>query len=415
MNSNIPIPAAQQNTVGGPSQFLSSLASALNPQSAAALDSVVPVDPPAQTPPPAPATPPPAPEPVLEKPAESQPVTELKKGFDALNDGLDAKTEPAPKAADADDFPPDATTPQAKNAWSSIKTELKTLKSEKEAWEAEKARLASEAAKAKQFTEADPEWKEYQKVKARLEEVEPVIARVAYTKTQAYRDTIETPRNEIGSAAKQLADQFKVPDNKMIAALTEPDPVRQNELLSEVTSEMDDRSKFRLYQMANDLEHLNRLDDRMAENAARAHKEAEAIEKQRMEQSAIEKKAAEMRAITDSKPKLLNAASLFTLNGETPEAAVEKILSEANETPFEEMDNNQKAFAIISASIVPRMQKMLVAQKAEVERLKKELADYSNATPRVGPGSQTQASEQRPVSVIDGIRAQIASLGNPYL
>lgn len=419
------VPLVQMNVPGGPSNFLNSLASALNPQSAAALASVQPVpDAPVSTPEPPAATPPPAvestaPEPALEKPTaaeETKTAEPLKKGLDALTDGVEEKKDAQSGEGDGDEvFPAEVDTPEKKSAWSGIQKEVRSLRKEKSAWETEKRALAEQASKAKQFTEADPEWKAYQAAKARLEEVEPVIARVAYTKTQAYRDSIEAPRNEIGVVAKQMAEQFKIPDNKMIQALTESDPVRQSELLDEISSEMDSRSKSRLFRMADDLDNLARLDERMAENAAAAAKEAEAIEAQRTQQSAIEKKAAEMRAIENSREKLAKAASLFTLENESAENAVASILNEANQTPFDEMDNDQKAFSIIAASLVPRMQRQIRSKDAEITKLREQIKGLAGATPRAGAAGQANgAGGDKPKSFMESLAEAQAGMQGMY-
>lgn len=406
-------PLSQVDVPGGPSNFITSLANALNPASAAALSQAVTPDAPAPTP--APESPAP---PLVETPAELAPTTpaptetkapELKKGFDGLEDGVDAK--PDVKPPEGDDLPPDAKTPEAKNAWWSRNKRIKDLEAEKQAWEAEKAKLSAEAARVKQFTEADPEWQAYQKAKARLDEIEPVVARHAYTKTKDYRDTIETPRNEIGAAAKQMAEQFKIADSKMIAALTEADPVRQNELLEEVSTEMDARSKHRLFSMAESLDRLAALDDRMAANAMAAAKEADALEAQRTQQATVERKAAEMRSVENSRPRLTKVASLFTLDGETSESAVESVIKMAQETPFGEQDLDAQTFAVLSSGLVPRMQKVILARDATITQLRKEIAELASATPRVGAGSSNGATGQKPMGFIESLAAAQAGIG----
>jgi len=410
------VPAVQKPTGSNSNSMLNALSAALNPQSAAALATVeANVQ---NTPPPAPVTTAPEVTPVTPAAPVAEALKEtavenrpLKKGFDSL----DVEPE-APKAADPvqehSDLPPDATTPQAKNAWSAIKTEAKELRTKVEALEAEKARLAAEAAKAKQFTEADPEWKKYQELQKRLEEVEPVIARVAYQKTPAYREAVEVPRNALGVQAKTLADQFEIPEAKMVSALTESDPKRQTELLTEIADGMDERSKVRLFRIADDLEHIYNLDERMAQNAMKAHQEAEAVETQRQQQATIERKAAEMRAITDSKEKLMKVAKAFKVGDESEDQAVNAILTAANSTPFGEHSTEDAAFAVIAAQLVPRFMQNIRDLQSKLAAKEQYISQMAAANPRAAAGQQGQVNgTMMPATLMDGIRADMAKLG----
>ncbi len=405
------VPAVQKPTSVNSNSMVNMLSQALNPASAQALATVEQnIQPP---------TPPPAldltPEPTKEvaiPAADTATTTEnkpLKKGFDAL----EPETQKTEDATTEDEvFPPEVDTPEKKSAWSGIQKDVRALRKEKAAWEAEKTKLATEAAKARQFTEADPEWKEYQKAKSRLAEVEPVIARVAYTKTPAYKEAVEIPRNDLGVQAKAMAEQFKITDTKMIAALTETDPQRQSELLEEVSESMDSRSKARLFRMADDLESLAKLDERMAANAEAAYKEADAIEAQKREQSTIERKAAEMRSVTDSRDKLMKVASALKTSGETDEQAIQAILDSANSTPFSEHSTEDAAFAVIAAQLVPRLMQNLRATQAALAAKEQYIAQMAASNPRAAQGQQGQPNgNQVPADMMSGIRAQLSQLG----
>lgn len=405
------VPAVQDFAPKG-NLFMQSLVATLDPKSAAALETA-PVTPAVE---PAAVTPP---EPVVETPKPAEPekpaeVPALKKGLDALDDD-DPKAEPeaAKSEGEADDFPPDAKTPEAKNAWSAIKSKVKALETEKASWETEKKTLAEQASKARQFTEADPEWKEYQTIKKQNEEWAPVIARVAYQKTPAFKETIEAPRSNVVQGIRGLAEQFKIPENKLTAAIFETDPVRQNELFDEVTADMDQRSKSRFFRLTDEYDALQQMEERMAQNAEAAWKEAESRDAVEREKAATEKKAAEMRAVENSREKLLKAASLFKLPNETEADAVNSILTAANEVPFDEQDVADKAFAKIAAGLVPRMQRLIKDTRAALAAKDKEIADLVGASPRASQGSQGQPPKEGPTDMLSALRGKLSEMGIP--
>lgn len=402
-------PAIQQADMHASSNSgLTALSALLNPASQQALDSVqASPEPTAPTPVVTPEITPPTPE--AAKP-ETAPDS-LKRGFDAL-EPLEAKpVDTAPSEQVGDPPPPDAKTPEAKNAWWSRNKKIKDLETEREAWLKEKALLSEQATKAKQFTEADPEWQAYQAAKARLEEVEPVVARVAYTKTQAYKETIEAPRKQIQEYSEKLAEAHKIPLSKMFQVFREPDPQRRNEVFEEVTSEMDTFTKQRLVTQIMELEKLDAMEDRMLENAQAAAKEAEAIETQRSQQSAIEKKASEMRAVENSRGKLKNAAALFTLEGENSDSAVESIIKMAQETPFGEQSLDDQTFAVISAGLVPRMSKVIGQYQQKVTTLEAQIAALAGAAPKTGPGSSSASPAQGPTDFVSALGQALAGAG----
>lgn len=410
MTTEAPAPAVDSiNVHANSSSALSSLESLLNPASQQALDSVVvqPAPTPSHSQEAAPAT--------TQETAKQETSTEvksqepLKRGFDALESKEAKKTEEA--QAESDDAPPDATTPQAKNAWSAIRAKVKEYEAREAQWTAEREKLASEAAKVKQFTEADPEWKNYQEAKAKIEEWKPVIARTAYQASDEYKQMVAEPFQAVGDSAWKLAESQKLPHEKVEAYLREGDRARQYEMLEELTAEVPGWVKDDLRDYAAEVRRISNVKDHLERNAIAAAKEHETMETQRREKESIERKAAEMRAVSDSKPKLLKASSLFKLEGETDEAAVDSILKMAQETPFDEQSVDEKTFAVISAGLVPRMSRVISQYQQKVESLEAQIASLASAAPRTGAAQAGSQVQQMPSDLVSALSNALTGAG----
>lgn len=350
--------------------------------------------------------------PEITKPAAVEAIKEatpLKKGFDALEEEPEAPKE-TPK--EADDTPADAKTPEARNAWSAIKSEAKTLREEKSRLEAEKAELTAKLEAASKISDLDPVKAEAEALRKRVEELEPVVARSEYRKSSAYINSVEKPMQEIGENASALAKVYELPESKIVDALRETDIKRQNEMLDELTENMSGRDKARLYSMADRLEQLYRLDDQLSANASQALKEATALEAQQVEKTKNERRAAEMRAVHDSGDKLRKAVSLFKLDGESDDAAVKAVLDEANAVPFDEQDVETKAFSVIAANLVPRMQRTIRASQARIKALEAEISGLASASPRTAEGETIHnAGEEAPADMMTALTQRMRASG----
>ncbi len=362
----------------------------------------------------------PEPTPVLEKPAaEPKPVVTptLKRGIDALTVEEPEAEEPEAKAEpEKDDTPTDAKTPEARNAWSSIKSELKEAKAALAALEAEKAELAKSLEANKGLAANDPLVKEFETVKSRNEELERIAYMYKTEQSAAYQKAVQQPYDELMSEVDVLAKRYEVNAAQIEDALQETDHKRRSEKLSEIMDGMDEFDKAAVRDIARGVQKIQATRQNILKNAAESWKEAQEQEVEAAKQRTTAIRAEEMRAVEELKTSLSRASKLFALEGEDGDTAVSKILQEANEVPFDEQDAKQKAFAAVSALMVPRMVNNLNSLHKEIAGLKKELAAYSKVGAKASDGSRptapTQATPQGGFdAVMAAIQRDLANIG----
>lgn len=362
-----------------------------------------------------------APEIQIEQPAKSAPVDPvkadipLKKGADAFDIEEEKPAEPVAKEDESDEPPADAKTPEAKNAWTKSRNEIKELKAALDAAQAEKARIESELSTKKGLADNDPVKVEYERLKAEREEWQKEAAKYRIEQTDQYKEAVTKPLQSISAAAAELAKRNEIEPEKVFDALRESDEKRQNEKIQEIADNLSERDKLRIWNMADELQKVYARQEHLEASAAEALKEAQANEAALAEKRSLEIKASEMRAVEDLRPKLAKAAHLFALEGEDAEAAVAKILTEANAVPFNEHDTESRAFSVVAATILPRLMKNYQTAVKERDSLKRELSEYSGASARTSDGAKKPAGQIAAVggfdSVMQGISQTLAGLG----
>jgi hypothetical protein len=396
--------------------FTRALEAALNPTTPAPVATPEPAAP-EPTPTPAADTPTPEPTPALQR--ETKPVVEkekgpLKKGLDALDDEEETPVakEAEPAEGDKDDTPPvDAVTPEAKNAWTKSRNEIREFKAKVTALEAEKTRLAAELEGKKGLTENDPLKAEVEALRKEREEFQKEAAKWNVTKTDAYRDAVTKPLNRLSTDALGIAKRNEINEGRLIDALREPDEKLQNEKITELTEALPEREKFRLWGIADELRKVYERQDEIEANAHESLKEAQAREQVEAAERQTKNRAAEMRAVEDMKDKLLKSARYFKLDGETDEVAVKAILEEANTVPFDEQDLKAKSFSVAAAAMLPRVLRNHRALAAKLAEAEKELASYVGATPRTTQGAVDKTPSGEPVDFVTAVKNRLAAAG----
>jgi len=319
---------------------------------------------------------------------------ELKKGLDSLMDDEEpAEEEEEAKEAEPEEVPPaDVKTPEAKNAWSALKSEVKTLKAEKLAFEAEKVRLAQELEAAKKIQEADPVKKRAEELEAILKEKDMKLAKYDIRETEAYRRTISEPmeaaRGQIARLAKSADLNVANIDDAIYQAEEEGFFTKMDEILETLPPSR----HAALMNAATAIRELELKSIELEQNAKPALEEAKAHEKAETEKQRTERRASEMREITNIGEALKKAASLFKVDGESEDAAVKAVLDAANAVPFDEQDAKTKAFQTVAAELVPRMKANLKAVSDENAKLKRQIASLTGTTPRTTNGSPAKTS-----------------------
>ena len=319
---------------------------------------------------------------------EETPVVKSdKKGVDSLID--DEPVEP--KKADDDlleDAPEEVkSSEKQRNAWSAIKSEKKQLA-------AKVAELERQLQEKSKLQDADPLKQEAETYKKRVEELEKVAAAYDITKTAAYKNEVTKPLEEVGSGLEQLASDSGVELKDLVAAFKETDPKARRAALLSVSESMSEIDRVTLIQLNQRcLGAFNRQSE-LEENASQALEELRSLEQQQSEKQKTESKAAEMRAVEATLEKVRKAADKFAVTDAEKDSVVEAIAKASQESSFDELSVDDKAWAVVAANALPKMKDVVVSLRKEVAALKKEISGYAGSRASSGATQQNGAAKQ---------------------
>jgi hypothetical protein len=123
-----------------------------------------------------------------------------------------------------------------------------------------------------------------------------------------------------------------------------------------------------------------------------------------------------MRAVEDVLGKVAKISKYLAVEGEeTPEDAL-KAVSEASQAKgWDDMDKDEKAFAVVASSIAVRLKKGIAARDAKIKALEDSLAGYSKASPSAGRGEEQKAKDNDGIpegaSFTEAINIRMSRLG----
>lgn len=337
-------------------------------------------------------TPPSVQEPVKEQPAEPAAEEKIapeaksdKKGMDALLEGEEDAKPKAEEKDDAADAPEGtAETPKAKNAWTTLKKEAGMVPG----LQAELAALKAQLSDRAKLQDADPLKKQIEELTAQRDELQKKAYAFDITQSPEWDAAVTAPIKTIMDAARGISSRSGVDERQLLGALEETDVKRQDELLAEITTDMTERERVRVFDLANKVSAIQDKRDQLLRDSDKAYEEIKTNSQKAVEERKTAARAEEMRAVAEHGEKLLKIASQFTLGD--GKAAIQEIMDAANAVPFDELPANEKAFAAVSASALPMMQKVLKGITAERDSLKKEIAKLTGTAPGASQGAKPQ-------------------------
>lgn len=134
-------------------------------------------------------------------------------------------------------------------------------------------------------------------LKARLDEAEKILSVRQVESTQKYRREISEPISEIEKQASELAARYEVEPKVILNALREA-PAERADIFEEIVAGWKDPDRHDLYQMAKDMDRLNRTAEKLREKArtdlsALEHEERTATERELADQQTARASAAQ--------------------------------------------------------------------------------------------------------------------------
>jgi hypothetical protein len=292
------------------------------------------------------------------------------------------KAEPKP---DPDEEPPAdiAATEKAKNAWAEQRKALKEERRKREELEAKLVELE------KKSTDVAPD-----EVKALRETVEAYerelqIARVEATKE--FKDAVAVPRERINKQLEAFAKKYEFREADARVAFAEADPEKQTELLVDMASGMNDRDRFRFYEMAEEWQKVEGIANKVRNNAKLA---LEKIQEHHTEQQKafIEQRQKQYRgALEKIWGDVSEKAPLFRRRegDEAWNSKIAEIEQFATGLDWNVVADNDTARAELAlrAAASPFLYGLVQQLFAKTAELNKTLSKYQSAKPGAGGGA----------------------------
>ena len=323
--------------------------------------------------------------PAAETPTEvSEPVAPVTADADALAEILGGPKKAEPKAESDDEPPTDiAATDKAKNAWAEQRKALKDERRRREDLEAKVADLE------KRTTDVAPEEVKQLREAVDAYERELQVARVEATKE--FKDAVKVPRDRINQQLESFAKKYEFREADARVAFAEADGDKQTELLVDMASGMNDRDRFRFYEMAEEWQKVEGIANKVRNNAKLA---LEKIQEHHTEQQ---------KAFVEQRQKQYRG-SLEKIWGEVSEKApifrrregdeawnakigeIEQFATGLDWNVVAESDQARAELALRAAAS-PFLYGMVQNLFAKTQELSKTLSKYQSAKPGAGGGS----------------------------
>jgi hypothetical protein len=297
---------------------------------------------------------------------------------------------PALKKDEDETLPPELEhgTDKAKNAFVEQRRALKEERRKREELEARLAEVE------KRTGEAAPE--EVQTLRQQLDEYEQELRVARVEATREYKEAVTAPMEQIKSAVSGFTKKYEdLKEKDVLAAFGETDPDRQSELLVDLTVSMNDRDRYRVYDLAEKWQKVQGIREKVLANSKLA---LEKIEAHRIEQE---------KAFTDQQAKTYANALTKTwddISAKAPIfrrrdgdeawnaqiAEVEKFA--AGLDPHKLVSEPQlMAGVAVRAATAPFLFGLVQTLYGQLRQAKQDLGKYQAATPGAGGGSPDPA------------------------
>lgn len=321
-----------------------------------------------------------------------------KRGIDSLLEGSEEEQEPAAtQQEDTEDIPENIKdNPKAVAKWGEIKAEKKAL-------ERELAQLKSQLSEKSKLQDSDPLKKQAEEYRQKYEELEKEAATWRIEKTQAYRNEVNVPLENIEKEIVEIAKRHEIDPDKMIAVFNEPDHASREKALEELAEFVPQSTRYKLFALNDQtLKVFNRASE-LQNNAADALRELQEREAQTAEQTKAEAKAQQMRAIEENLQKISKVAKNFVLDDQDPQKFIEELKAEASETLFDDLSPEDRAFSVIASTALPKLNKLITALRKENASLKNEISGYGAARPSPSSGQPSIGKADSAVDFLSAI------------
>ena len=314
----------------------------------------------------------------------SEPVAPVTADADALAEILGGPKKAEPKA-EADDEPPVdiAATDKAKNAWAEQRKALKDERRRREELEAKVADLE------KRTTDVAPDEVKQLRETVDAYERELQVARVEATKE--YKDAVVVPMDRVKKNLETFAKKYEFREADALVAFAEADGEKQTELLVDMASVMNDRDRFRFYEMAEEWQKVQGIREKVVNNAKLAMEKIQ-VHHQEQQKAFVEQRQKQYRGSLEKIWSEVSEKAPIFRRSEGDEAwnakigEIEQFATGLDWNVVAESDQARAELALRAAAS-PFLYGMVQNLFANTQELSKTLSKYQSAKPGAGGGA----------------------------
>ena len=303
---------------------------------------------------------------------------------DDLAEILGGPKKAEPKAEADDEPPPDvAMTDAAKRKWGEQRKALKEERRRREELEAKVAELE------KRPTDVAPDEVKQLKEAVEVYERELQIARVEATKE--FKDAVAVPRERINKQLETFAKKYEFREADARVAFAEADPEKQTELLVDMASGMNDRDRFRFYELAEEWQKVEGIANKVRNNAKLALEKIQQHHEEQQKAFVEQRSKAYRNTLEKVWSDVTEKAPLFKRRDgddawNSQIAEVERFATGLDWNLVAENDQARAELALRAAS-APFLFGLVQNLYAKTAELQKTLSKYQSAKPGAGGGA----------------------------
>lgn len=300
----------------------------------------------------------------------------------------------APEEADAADAEP--TTPDGR-AFKTLRTELKTEKASRLAFEAKAKELET------RLSERDATSPDVAALEAKLAEYEKTISVTRLEMSPAYKAAVEVPFQEIVTKSDEIAARYEIDKFELTEALGIPDRKERAAKLKDLLVGVEDMDKLEVLDLGREVEKVVTKQKELLANADKALAELEA-EQTKAEKEAVAARVGERKASVDQVlPHMASKLPSF-------KDAILGLKDSLADTDFSSLPTNKQVYNVAAGELLPTILKDRNRIQRDLENALDELKAIREAAPGGGSGGSSGGRVESTVadSFTDRLKARLA-------
>ena len=294
-------------------------------------------------------------------------------------------------------------TPKAARRFKQLKAELKDNRSEVDQL---RQTVKEQEAKMKEMSGL-VENRDIDELQEKISQYESEKMMSDLTETQAYKEAVTTPMNELLQRAEEIVSDYEIKNEALVDALLEPDQEKQDTALTALLEDASDRDRARIYRISEDMLPLMKRNQELMDNAESALKEAQLLEEQKRNNE-IAEKSQHRKNVTKNVVQRVSEKLPFLAGIESVDMG--SIEAKAAETDPSVIHPVDFAYNAVASQLLPVVVRELMGARKEADSLSDKLAEYEEAEPTMS-GTPAADGTRRSSSDASFAEAISAALG----